>query len=108
MGRLQHSRPWPVLRDGASRLLRTRMRSHTNARRFAAPGAIPTLDFLLHRFGAAVKKTAVKSLDWMRRRIRFVGWAKARNAPCPRDPNRSTFGKQAACDLNGGHASLCP
>ena len=33
MGRLHRSRPRPVLRDGASRLLRTRMSSHANARR---------------------------------------------------------------------------
>src|ERR1700687_4014570 len=29
-----------------------------------APGAIPTLDFLLHHLGAVVKKTGVKSKDW--------------------------------------------
>src|SRR5712671_1619753 len=34
-----------------------------------APGAIPTVDFLLYRFGAVVKKMAVKSHDWIRRRI---------------------------------------
>jgi hypothetical protein len=34
----------------------------SDARRFG-PGAIPIVDFLLHQFGAAVKKTAVKSLD---------------------------------------------
>jgi hypothetical protein len=28
-----------------------------------APGAIPTVDFLLHHFGATVKKTAVKNND---------------------------------------------
>src|SRR5712672_1668825 len=43
-------------------------RSHANARRFAAPGAIPTLDFLLYGFGAAVKKVGVKIKDWTRRR----------------------------------------
>ena len=33
-----------------------------------APGAIPTIDFLLYRFGAVVKKLAVKSQDWILRR----------------------------------------
>ena len=33
IGSSHHSRPWPVLRDGATRLLRTRMSSHANARR---------------------------------------------------------------------------
>ena len=37
-------------------------RSHANARRFRAPGTIPTVDFLLHHLGAVVKKTSVKSL----------------------------------------------
>src|SRR5258706_15873829 len=37
--------------------------------RHGAPGAIPTVDFLLYRFGAVVKKMAVKSHDWIRRRI---------------------------------------
>jgi hypothetical protein len=32
------------------------------------------VDFLLHPFGVTVKKTAVKSLDWTGRGIRFVGW----------------------------------
>jgi hypothetical protein len=31
-----------------------------------AAGAIPTLDFILHRRGAAVKKMRVKSKDWTR------------------------------------------
>ncbi|MCU1275277.1 MAG: hypothetical protein JWO48_2708 [Bryobacterales bacterium] len=34
-----------------------------NARRFRAPGAIPTVDFLLHHLVALVKKVAVKSHD---------------------------------------------
>src|SRR5258705_8488932 len=33
-----------------------------------APGAIPTVDFLLYRFRAAVKKMGVKSQDRIRRR----------------------------------------
>jgi len=43
--------------------LRARMALSCDVRRFV-PGAIPTVDFLLHQFGALVKKTAVKSLDW--------------------------------------------
>jgi hypothetical protein len=39
-------------------------RSHANARRFAAPGAIPTVEFILHDPGAVVKKVGVKSYDW--------------------------------------------
>src|SRR4030081_4066935 len=34
-----------------------------------APGAIPTVDFLLYRFGAIVKKMGVKTHDWIARRI---------------------------------------
>jgi hypothetical protein len=37
-----------------------------------APGAIPTVDFLLHHPRAFVKKTGVKSLDWNGRR--FQPW----------------------------------
>src|SRR5712671_4670270 len=40
--------------------------------RHGAPGAIPTVDFLLYCFGAVVKKMAVKSHDWSRRRIQQV------------------------------------
>jgi hypothetical protein len=127
MGGRHRSRPRPVLRDGASRLLRTRMRgvggripckqqriykhftsmaarsvatgpspnekSRPAAARVVAficgatardmslscngparwvPGAIPTVDFLLYRFGAIVKKMAVKSHDGIRRRIQHV------------------------------------
>ena len=37
-----------------------------------APGAISTVDFLLYRFGAIVKKMAVKSHDWTGRRSASV------------------------------------
>ncbi len=37
-----------------------------------APGAIRTVDFLLYRFGAIVKKMGVKTHDWIRRRSRQV------------------------------------
>src|SRR6266404_3521967 len=36
--------------------------THANARRFRAPGAIPTVDFLLHHFRRLAKDDAVKSL----------------------------------------------
>jgi hypothetical protein len=32
------------------------------------PGAIPTVDFLLHHFGAVVKKVGVKSQDCVQRK----------------------------------------
>jgi hypothetical protein len=59
MGRLHRSRPRPVLREGAARLLRTRMSPHE---KLSTPGAIPTVDFLLHDFGRFVKKPCVKTL----------------------------------------------
>src|SRR3979411_1092733 len=49
-----------------------------------APGAIPTVDFLLYRFGAAVKKMGVKNKDWTQRRTQHRSPNSAqRNAETP-------------------------
>jgi hypothetical protein len=48
------------------------MRLSCNGPAMWAPGAIPTVDFLLYRFGAVVKKMGVKSHDGILRRIRQV------------------------------------
>jgi hypothetical protein len=37
------------------------------------PGAIPTVDFILHHVGAIVKKMGVKNKDWTRRWIQPIG-----------------------------------
>jgi hypothetical protein len=46
------------------------------------PGAIPTVDFLLHHFAWVVKKVDVKNQDWIRRRIQQIG-KRSRIAPDP-------------------------
>jgi hypothetical protein len=50
-----------------------------------APGAIPTVEFILHHLGADVKKMAVKSNVWIRRRIQQVG-TRSRIAIAHRNP----------------------
>ncbi len=73
-----------------------------------ATGAIPTVDFLLYRFGAIVKKMGVKTHDWIRRRSRQV----ARMEPSglafgkPKDRLREMRGRRSRISLRSIRATI--
>jgi len=84
-----------------------------------APGAIPTVDFLLPPRGAAVKKMAVKSHDWIRRRIQRVARMERPRLrsprelrPVPRERVRRSAQREGGSEIRGAavpdYAALHP